>query len=165
MPNQEQPPVIQIVGYKNSGKTTLLCALIGRFRADGLNVAAIKHDAHDFTLDAPGTDTWKLARAGAEFVAIASPHRAAWMMSRPAELDEMIGWAGHADLILVEGFKQAPYPKLILLRNSGDLPLLDLPNAAAAVTPQQWAPPPAGLPCFSRDDIAGIHTFIRTLIR
>jgi molybdopterin-guanine dinucleotide biosynthesis protein B len=158
-------PILQIVGYKNSGKTTLLCALVRKFRSEGVTVAAIKHDAHDFALDRPGTDTRKMAEAGADFVAITSPRRTAWTSSRPASLDELIGLAAHADLVLVEGFKDAPHPKLVLLRGKDDLPLLGLANAAAAIIPASFpSPHDAGLPVFSRDDIDGIFAFVRSLL-
>jgi molybdopterin-guanine dinucleotide biosynthesis protein MobB len=157
-------PILQIVGYKNSGKTTLLCALVRKFRSEGVTVAAIKHDAHDFALDRPGTDTRKMAEAGADFVAITSPRRTAWTSSRPASLDELIGLAAHADLVLVEGFKDAPHPKLVLLRGEEDLPLLGLPNAAAAIVPQVREPRAIGLPVFSRDDIDGIFAFVRPFL-
>lgn len=157
-------PILQIVGYKNSGKTTLLCALIRKFRAEDRTVAAIKHDAHDFAFDRPGADTRNMAEAGADFVAITSPRRTAWTSSRPATLDELIGLAPHADLVLVEGFKDAPHPKLVLLRGEEDLPLLGLPNAAAIVAPQGWTPHATGIPVFCRDDVEGIFSFVRTLL-
>jgi molybdopterin-guanine dinucleotide biosynthesis protein MobB len=158
-------PILQIVGYKNSGKTTLLCALISRFRAEGFTVAAVKRDAHDeFAFDHPGTDTRKMADAGADFVAVTSPYRTAWTSNRPARLDELIGFAADADLVLVEGFKDAPHPKLVLLRGEADLPLLGLPNAAAAIAPRGRVPAEAGMPVYSRDDVDGIFAFARSLL-
>jgi len=157
-------PILQIVGYKNSGKTTLLCALVRKFRAEGFTVAAIKHDAHDFAFDRPGTDTWKMAEAGAGFVAITSPHRTAWTSSRPASLDDLAGQAAHAELVLAEGFKDAPHPKLVLLRGEEDLPLLGLPNTAAAIVPDGWMPRAAVMPVFCRDDVDSIFSFVRTLL-
>jgi len=160
------PPILQIVGYKDSGKTTLLAALVRRFRAEGLSVAAIKHDAHDFEFDRPGTDTRKMAEAGADFVAITSPGRTVWTHNRPATLDRLVMLAAEAetDLVLVEGFKDAPHPKLVLLRGDADLPLLGLPNAAAAIVPQVREPRAIGLPVFSRDDIDGIFAFVRPFL-
>ena len=157
-------PILQLVGYKNSGKTTLLIALLRRFRAEGFTVAAVKHDAHDFDYDRPGTDTWRMAEAGADFVAITSPHRTAWTTARPASLDELIGHAAHADLVLVEGFKDAPYPKLVLLRGKEDWPLLGLPNAVAAVVPDGWTPHAPGMPVFRRDDTDAMFAFARALL-
>jgi len=165
MPAAERP-ILQIVGYKNSGKTTLLTALIRKFRAEGRSVAAIKHDAHGFEFDRPGTDTRRMAEAGADLVAITSPSRTAWTRSRPASLDELIALASGTDVVLVEGFKDAPHPKLVLLRGEADLPLIGLPNAAAAIVPAEagWMPPSPGLPVYSRDDVDGIFRFARSLL-
>ncbi|PZD92934.1 molybdopterin-guanine dinucleotide biosynthesis protein B [Paenibacillus sambharensis] len=161
------PPVIQIVGYKNSGKTTLLCRLVERLKADRLTVGTVKHDAHDFTMDQPGTDTWQHQQAGADLTAISSSRRTAWLMNRPAELQELLAGMHGVDLVLAEGFKTAPYPKLILLRQESDLELLQLANVTAAV---QWPsfsaeriPASPGLPVFPIDGIEPLYRLVRTL--
>ncbi|CAM4489506.1 molybdopterin-guanine dinucleotide biosynthesis protein B [Paenibacillus tarimensis] len=161
------PPVIQIAGYKNSGKTTLLCRLVERIKADGLTVGTVKHDAHDFTMDQDGTDTWQHQQAGADITAISSSRRTAWLMNRPAELHELITGMQEVDIILAEGFKTAPYPKLILLRQETDLELLQLDNVIAAV---QWPAFPAaqnlpnlGLPVLAIDDLEPLYRLVRTL--
>ena len=60
-----KPHIIQIVGYKNTGKTTLTAALIGHFTSMGLKVAAIKHDGHDhFEMDQEGTDSYRFGELG-----------------------------------------------------------------------------------------------------
>lgn len=58
-------PVLQIIGYKNSGKTTLVCRLIEALSAQGIRVGSAKHDAHSFQLDDPGTDSSKHLLHGA----------------------------------------------------------------------------------------------------
>ena len=162
---QPHPAVLQVVGYKNSGKTTLAGALIRRLRADGLSVAAVKHDGHDFEIDRPGTDSWSHAEAGADWVAITSKQRTAWIAQRPAELDELIALFSEADVVIIEGFKTAPYPKLVLLRDEADLPLAALPGAAALLCPGDWRPDDARLPVFSRNDTAAVYRFVQTLLR
>ncbi|ANF97172.1 molybdopterin-guanine dinucleotide biosynthesis protein B [Paenibacillus bovis] len=124
------PPVIQIVGYKNSGKTTLITELLRLWAADGKRVAVIKHDAHQFQMDHPGTDTFAHTEAGAAAVAITSPTRTAIIREQPSTLQQIIAElaaqsADSYDLILVEGFKQEPYPKAALIAREADLPLLD----------------------------------------
>ena len=57
--------ILAISGVKNSGKTTLITRILPELKRLGLNVAVIKHDGHDFQADIPGTDTWKMAEAGA----------------------------------------------------------------------------------------------------
>jgi len=134
-----KPPigVVQIVGYKKSGKTTLACRLIERFAADGWAVGALKHDAHDFEPDVAGTDSHRLRLAGARAAAIASPRRTAWFEERGAELGELLSRmrAQGLDLVVVEGWKREPYPKLALVQKEEDVPLLaELAGVLAVVT-------------------------------
>ncbi|GGE01573.1 molybdopterin-guanine dinucleotide biosynthesis protein B [Paenibacillus nasutitermitis] len=131
------PFVLQIVGYKNSGKTTLITALIPRFKELGFRVGTIKHDAHDFSIDRPGTDSWKHQQAGADITAISSPWRTAVMSNSPEPLSRLLAGMEHVDLVLVEGFKHESHRKLVLLREAGDLPLLSELNFVAGAA---WWP-------------------------
>lgn len=123
-----KPVVFQIVGYKNTGKTTLTCRLIDFFAERGMRTATIKHDAHSFESEPAGCDTRSHREAGAEWSAITSPGRTAVVMEFPASLDALIMQAPAVDLVLVEGFKNEPYPKLLLIREEQDAAL------AASVT-------------------------------
>ena len=67
--------IAAVSGVKNSGKTTLMEKLIRVLTGRGLQVAAVKHDGHDFTPDVPGTDSWRFGQAGACGYAIYSPWR------------------------------------------------------------------------------------------
>lgn len=117
--------IIQICGYKNSGKTTLITALIPLLKQHGLRVSVIKHDRHGFEMDHKGTDTYKFREAGAEGIAIASPGRTAILQEMELELESLIQLYSDYDLVLIEGYKMEPYPKLVLLRGSEDIELLD----------------------------------------
>lgn len=113
------PPVIAVCGVKNSGKTTLLTRLLPLLRAEGLNVAAIKHDGHDFCPDVPGTDSARLAQAGADVVAVFSAHRYLINVARPDFSLELL--APHltgVDLVLYEGGKFSPWPKIEIVRQA-----------------------------------------------
>ena len=127
-PSDPLPLVLQIVGYKNSGKTTLIAKLIHRLKQTNCIVGTIKHDAHEFDLDTPGTDTWRHQEAGADITAISSATRSAVISRGPEPLSVLLAHMRHADVVLVEGFKQADYPKLILLRKPEDAELLSLAN-------------------------------------
>lgn len=125
--------IIQIVGYKNTGKTTLVCRLTERFKHAGYKVGTIKRDAHEFQIDKPGTDTWKHQAAGADITAITSPRRTAIMKAFPESLEQLIEQMPEAEVILVEGFKDAAYPKIITIRSAADCGLLQqLKNPLAA---------------------------------
>lgn len=136
-----KPAVCQIVGYKNRGKTSLVCALIPLLKQGGKRVAVIKHDRHEYDMDHPGTDTWKQRQAGAMAVAITSPARTSVIEERGCSLSELIkGFSGY-DYVLVEGFKQEAYPKIVLVRRPEDLELLqNTRNIAAIAAWEQMIP-------------------------
>ncbi|MED4604423.1 molybdopterin-guanine dinucleotide biosynthesis protein B [Paenibacillus validus] len=150
--------VFQVVGYKNTGKTTLTCRLIRLFRAAGYSVGTIKHDAHDFEIDLPGKDTWQHREAGAEAVAITSDGggRTFILEQRPLALNELVQRMAHLDIVVVEGFKSEDYPKIVIVREAGDLALIGRvshPIAVAAwLAPEQAAPHAGGTPIVAIDD-------------
>ncbi|MDQ0338941.1 molybdopterin-guanine dinucleotide biosynthesis protein B [Caldalkalibacillus uzonensis] len=128
---QNQIPVLQIVGYKNSGKTTLITKVVRHLvHGYGLRILTVKHDHGHFDMDREGTDTWAHRQAGAQSILIQSPHGIGLTMAHDQEksLDQLLRLVQHAgdyDLALVEGFKQADFPKLVLIRHEKDLPLLE----------------------------------------
>jgi len=128
--------IIQVVGYKNAGKTTLTCELIRMLASEGYRVGTLKHDAHDFEPELPGKDTWQHRQAGAQITAITSPTCTAWVQRQSTPLDQLVSqMAAHAlDYLIIEGFKSASYPKIVLLRNEEDADLLALPSIMAAIT-------------------------------
>lgn len=116
-----QVPVLQIIGYKNSGKTTLACRLIHALSARGIRVGSAKHDAHGFTLDDPGTDSSRHLLHGAVETVLTSPEATRVMRQAETSLEEIMqSMQGRVDLLIAEGFKSAPYPKVALLRHMGD---------------------------------------------
>jgi molybdopterin-guanine dinucleotide biosynthesis adapter protein len=161
------PAVCQIVGYKNSGKTSLVCALIPLLKQKGERVAVIKHDGHEYDMDHPGTDTWKQRQAGAMAVAITSAARTSVIEERGSSLSELITVFSGYDYVLVEGFKQEAYPKIVLIRRQEDLELLQqtrniaavaaweqmIPDVIAAVSQQQTQ-------VFEINEIAGVAEFL-----
>lgn len=135
------PFIMQISGYSNSGKTTLLTHIIRRLSSEGLRVAVIKHDGgHDFELDQTGKDTWQFKEAGAPLVAIQSKTKTAWLDYSPVELPEIINRisTGNPDIIFIEGFKYADYPKIVLIRREEDKELLHKLTQIIAVA--SWLP-------------------------
>ncbi|MNJ56968.1 Molybdopterin-guanine dinucleotide biosynthesis adapter protein [compost metagenome] len=165
-------PVIQIVGYKNSGKTTLIGKLLEILNAMNLRVAVIKHDVHGFEADRESTDTFRHRRAGAVATAITSPWRTAIIEEQETQLSELIKRFADYDMTIVEGFKQECYPKIVLIRNDEDLTLLkELTNIQAVVFRQEAEEcldndgtggrlVRPDLPCYSIDDVEEIAKLI-----
>ncbi len=119
--------VLGLAGWSGSGKTTLLAALLPLFRARGLSVSTIKHAHHAFDLDQPGKDSWRHRQAGAQEVMIAGGTRWALLheVTGPEPgLPELLARLSPVDLVLVEGFKANPHPKIEVFRPSlGQPPL------------------------------------------
>lgn len=128
------PAIVQVVGYKNSGKTTLICALIPLLQQRGYTVAVIKHDTHGFDMDHQGTDTWRQREAGATGIALTNSSRTVRMEEKGNGLPELIASFAAYDYILIEGFKSEAYPKFVMIHEDEDLQLLqELSNVIAAV--------------------------------
>lgn len=112
-----RPPILAVCGAKNSGKTTFLCRLIPELARLGLKVAAIKHDGHEFEPDRPGTDSYRLLQAGALGVAVYSNSRYQLVrLQAGVQAAQLAENLDGVDLILLEGGKHSPYPKLELVR-------------------------------------------------
>ncbi len=116
--NTNGQQIIVICGTKNVGKTTLISSLIERMSGQGLKVAVIKHDAHDFDCDRPGTDSYVYTQAGAFGSAVFSDHRMFVQRVGTKEREnELITFFPDADIILLEGFKSnSVYPKIEVIR-------------------------------------------------
>jgi molybdopterin-guanine dinucleotide biosynthesis protein B len=135
-------PLLGIAAWSGTGKTTLLRELLPRLRARGLRVGAIKHAHHSFDIDVPGKDSYELRKAGAAQVLVASRSRWAFVREREADdeprLDELLLHLDQdaLDLVVVEGFKHEPLPKIELHRPSLGRPLLcpDDPTIIAVAT-------------------------------
>lgn len=124
-----QIPVLGFVATSGTGKTTLLSQVIPLLKNSGLKIGVIKHSHHNFELDHPGKDSFRLRHAGADSTIIVSRYRRAIITEfsdiKEPELDEQIKlFTDPIDLILVEGFKQAPIPKIEVHRVELGNPLL-----------------------------------------
>lgn len=131
-----KPPVMAVSGQKNTGKTTFLEGLVTFLKDMGLAVAVIKHDGHSFEGDVPGTDSYRMKKAGAYATAVYSDSR--YCIVREQEeitVEAMIGQFDDADLILLEGQKFSDYPKMELVRKAvADRPVCNPETVAAYVT-------------------------------
>jgi len=147
----------------NAGKTTLITKLIPELAKRNIRVSVIKHAHHKFDIDHPGKDSYQIREAGAVQTLIASSKRWALMTEVASEpdLEALISQINpdFADLILVEGFKQAPIPKIEVHRPSLNMPLLiGLEGNIVAVASD--APLELSLPVLDLNDVAQIADFI-----
>lgn len=107
--------VLGLAGWSGSGKTTLLTALLPLLIGHGLRVSTVKHTHHAVDLDRPGKDSYRHRAAGAHEVMVASSARWALLHEVAGEeppLSALLARMAPVDLVLVEGFKTSPYPKL-----------------------------------------------------
>lgn len=130
--------VIGIAGWKNSGKTTLVEALVAIFSTRGLAVSTVKHAHHEFDIDRPGKDSHRHRQAGAREVIVASQKRWALMHELRGEaepsLGELLARLAPADLVIVEGYKQGAHPKLEIRRRGVEgPPLAPVHNGVIAI--------------------------------
>lgn len=130
--------VIGIAGWSGAGKTTLISRVIPYLRQQGLRVSVIKHAHHDFDVDIPGKDSWVHRQSGAEEVLVSSANRWALMHElRGAvepELPVLLKKMSPVDLVVIEGFKSRPHPRIEVYRKaSGKPPLFPDDPAIAGV--------------------------------
>jgi len=121
-PTMERPRLFGFAGFSGSGKTTLIEQLIPLFVVRGLRVSLIKHAHHTFDVDQPGKDSHRHRQAGATEVLVSSSRRWALMHELRGEpepsLDALVAHLSPCDLLLIEGFKRAPFPKLEVYRRA-----------------------------------------------
>jgi molybdopterin-guanine dinucleotide biosynthesis protein B len=158
-------PIFGFAGWSGAGKTTLIRQVIARLVGQGLRVATLKHAHHDFDIDHPGKDSWEHRRAGAGEVLVVSDRRWALMHELNGEaeprLPELLGKLAPADIVLVEGFKRSPIPKLEVFRAANDKPALHPDDPSIIAIAADIAFPDAGRPVLALDDIVAITDFIR----
>ncbi|HEV8150420.1 MAG TPA: molybdopterin-guanine dinucleotide biosynthesis protein B [Gemmatimonadales bacterium] len=122
--------IVSIIGHKNAGKTTLVCALAHEFKRQKRRVGTIKHASHPIEVDRSGTDSWRHFHEGrADGVVVASPDLRVSFERRgdeagPEELARR--YYADMDVVIVEGFKTAPIPKIEVFRKEvAKTPLFD----------------------------------------
>ena len=162
-------PVIGIAGWKKSGKTTLTVRLVEEFTRRGLRVATVKHAHHDFQIDVAETDSARHRRAGAAQVAVVSRDRWAVMTelggAPEPDFADVIAMLAPADLIIVEGYKSQPIPKIEARRTASftRTPMAPADRYVIAIAADHPTES-AGLPLFSLDDIKGLADLIATTL-
>lgn len=154
-------PILVIAGKSNSGKTTLMEKLIAELTDRHLHIGSVKHTHDGFDFDKPGKDSWRHKQAGTRGTLVVTDTRVAMVKddSRPPE-QKMRDYLGDMDLILAEGFKRQPLPKIEIFRKDAPhkAPLcLSDPHLIAFVTDTDIRPQ---VPVFGPEEIPALADFI-----
>lgn len=163
-------PIIAIIGWKNSGKTTLTERIITELSMRDLRVTSLKHAHHAFDIDHEGTDSFRHRKAGALTTILASSHRIAMMRELGEKdvpsLNELRRMLPQSDITVAEGFKRASIPKIALwdgVNTEQAMQWIEDPHVTALVS-RSGTQHATELPQFQADDISAIadHT-LKTL--
>ena len=159
--------VVGIAGWSGSGKTTLIEKLLPRLIMGGLRVSTIKHAHHRFDIDKPGKDSWRHREAGASEVVVLSGGR--WVLMHelrdepePA-LTELLARMAPVDLVLLEGFKRLPVPKIEVWRDVVGKPLLAPDDPDIRAIAAQGTPRGQTVPVLPLDNVDAIADCVRRL--
>ncbi|HYS79993.1 MAG TPA: molybdopterin-guanine dinucleotide biosynthesis protein B [Anaeromyxobacteraceae bacterium] len=153
------PPVLAFSGVSGSGKTTLLVKLIPALRARGLTVAALKRSGHVHPFDRPGKDSARLRGAGALAVVLTGPHEVAYFGPPRAGIDELVALLPPCDLVVAEGFKGEPLPRVEVHRAAvGGGFLCSRDRRVLAVVSD--VEPPRPLPWFSAREVEALAEWV-----
>ncbi|MCA1493520.1 molybdopterin-guanine dinucleotide biosynthesis protein B [Sinorhizobium alkalisoli] len=159
------PRIFGIAGWKNSGKTGLMVRLVSEMTRRGYRVSTVKHAHHDFDIDKVGADSYRHREAGAHEVTIVSSTRFAIMheLRGAAEpsFEEILSRLAPCDLVLIEGYKREPIPKIEARRldSANREPLAPTDSHIVAIAADHLVAD-SPLPVFDLDDTAAIADFI-----
>ena len=154
--------VYGVIGWKNSGKTSLMERLVAEITGRGFSVSTVKHVHHSVDLDHPGKDTYRHRVAGAREVVLASADRLALMVEHRGpepELPAVLARLAPVDLVLVEGYKRDAHPKVEVWRQETGHPLIQPgdPLVRAVATDATLALP---VPVLDLNDTRAVADFI-----
>ena len=166
----KRPKIFGIAGWKNSGKTGLAVRLVTEFTRRGYKISTIKHAHHDFDIDKVGADSFRHREAGAHEVTIVSGTRYAIMHELRDEPEpsfaEILARLAPCDLILIEGYKREPIPKIEArrLEAANRTPLAPQDPHIVAIAADHPIEDAGALPIFDLDDTLAIADFIATTV-
>ena len=159
---QFKTPFLCFAGFSGAGKTTLLERLIKRFAEEDLRVGYYKHDAHRFSIDREGKDTARASQAGAGIITINDPKHFAIVADNAFKKRSITHALEQCDCILIEGYKQSPFDKIVFLDKKGQLPIpSETPGIKAIIHQGLIVSGLPDVPRFHRDEIEPIYQFVR----
>ncbi|HCE3204317.1 TPA: bifunctional molybdopterin-guanine dinucleotide biosynthesis adaptor protein MobB/molybdopterin molybdotransferase MoeA [Vibrio parahaemolyticus] len=158
-------PILGFAAYSGTGKTTLLEALLPKLTEAGLRIGMLKHAHHNFDVDKPGKDSYRLRKAGASQMLIASRNRFALMTETPeaeAEFEYLLTRFDEdkLDVVLVEGCKNIAFPKIELHREEVGKPWLYPHDENIIAIASDSAELDSELPQMNINDLDAIAQFV-----
>ena len=161
---QFKAPFLCFAGFSGVGKTTLVERLAARFREESIRVGYYKHDSHRFKMDKTGKDTARVREAGAGIVAINDPTHFGVLADNDFKQLTITHALERCDCILIEGYKQSPFNKIVFLDAAGKLPIPHDSQGIRAIVHQgvgELEPfIERGIPLFHRDEVEKIFDFV-----
>ena len=163
---KSRPKIFGIAGWKNSGKTGLAVRLVTEFTQRGYRISTIKHAHHDFDIDKVGADSFRHREAGAHEVTIVSGTRYAIMHelrgAPEPSFEEILARLAPCDLVLIEGYKREPIPKIEARRLEAAKrePLAPQDPHIFAIATDHPVEDAGSLAVFNLDDTVAIADFI-----
>ena len=152
-----KPAAVAFVGGHDSGKTSVIVEVVPRLKARGLTVGTVKHSTKDAEDDVPGKDSQRHVAAGAAAGAFVTPERTTVRRFRETEpLEALLERDfSHCDLVIVEGYKSLPIPKIEVVRTGISRP--DIVEPAARVSDGPFS---GSVPTLSYGDWDGIAAMV-----
>jgi molybdopterin-guanine dinucleotide biosynthesis adapter protein len=156
--------VVGVVGWKDNGKTTLVERLVALLTGRGLRVSTVKHAHHAVELDSPGKDSWRHRHAGATEVLLATARR--WVLihelrdEEEPPMEQVLARLAPVDLVIIEGFKRSPHPKIEVHRGARGTPLMAREDPTIVAVASDVPLDDLVQPVFHLDDVEGIAQFI-----
>lgn len=161
-------PLISISGKSNTGKTTLIEKMIPELKRRGYRVGTIKHTTHGFDVDREGKDSWRHKKAGAQVTVVASAKRATVIedLDRDLEIGEISDrYIADVDIVLCEGFKGNPFPKIEVYRPEVHAQrLYAKSDNLIAVVSSSLSGIGDDVPWFHPDDVKGLADLLEKLL-
>lgn len=158
------PLVFGVTGWKNSGKTTLVCELVSEITNRGFSVSTLKHAHDSFEIDHEGRDSYRHRASGASEVLVSSKVRWAIVHELRGEkeppLKAMLARLSPVDLVIVEGYKREPHDKIECRRSKARSSEEIATNDPSIVAIASDISVKTALPNFNLDDITAIADFV-----
>lgn len=157
-------PVIGVTGKSGAGKTEFLTIIIKELKSRGHKVAAVKHTMHQVDIDREGKDSYRMFQAGSEAVGLASLSQLAVYMETDEQWDPRdiaVKFFPRVDIVLVEGFKDAPLPRIGIARQGVTEQMPDRKGLIGLVTDMETD---MDVPRFGFDDVSGIADLLEKYI-